>query len=55
MKSKLTQISQKQTQLKTAIPRGVQDIIHLKKGDYLQWIPYVEDGEIKIRVERMEE
>lgn len=54
MKSKVTKINDKQTTVRTILPKSVQEILNLKAGDYVEWTPKISDGKIIFEVQKGE-
>lgn len=54
MKSKITKINDKQTTVRTILPKSVQEILNLKAGDYVEWTPKISDGKIIFEVQKGE-
>lgn len=55
MKSKVTIISNRQTTVRTVIPKGVVELLDLGIGDYIEWKPEVENNQIVFKVTKGEE
>lgn len=55
MQTKLCKTSKTQNTLKVSVPKAVQEMMNLNAGEYLDWIPVVENGEIIFKVEKSKE
>lgn len=55
MQTKLCKTSKTQNTLKVSVPKAVQEMMNLNAGEYLNWIPVVENGEIIFKIEKSTE
>lgn len=55
MKSRIVKINDRQTTVRTILPKSVQEILELKAGDFIEWTPLIENGKIHFKVTKSEE